>query len=471
VRVAVLAPVLACALGSLLPPLAAVASPLPAGFPTPYPDDPRCGRFGWDRRERMPRIPVAWPQVRDTSPRGDSTEAAETLARTLASDLDLTGVFQVNDETAVPRGPWLWDSDTAFDWIGWREAGAWMVLTAEVSPAKGGTVRARIDCRLTEEADSLVLGAAEAVVTPDRVVTFAHRYVNALLKCVTGVPGAFGTRIAYARRPAAGQPKEIWLVEFGSREQFQWSRDGVIAMLPAWAPGGAVAWTGYRSGDPDVYLSPCGACRASVPGGGPGILSARQGLDSGIAFSPDGTFAALTLVTDGNPDVWLIDGRTGEEVARLTDSPAIDTSPCWSPDGRRIAFVSDRDGGPQVWVMESDGRDQRALPLPGSYNTSPDWSPDGAEIAYQARGEGSPFSIWTVEVATGSLRRLTAGPWEDEEPSWSPDGRLIAFTSNRRGGHKLLYVIARDGTGAKALFTGGGDYYTPAWERTFAPPG
>jgi TolB protein len=275
----------------------------------------------------------------------------------------------------------------------------------------------------------------------------------------------FGTRITYARRARAGAPKEIWWAEFGATEQVQVSHDGTVAMLPAWAPGGAIAWTGYRRGTPEIWMTPCPSCPVRDPAGGPGgILSARPGQNSGIAFSPDGRYAAVTLAPDGNPDIWLIDARTGRDVARLTNAPAIDTSPTWSPDGRRIAFVTDRGGGPQIWVMASDGRDAHALPLPGSYNTSPDWSPDGGEIAYQNRGEGSRFSIWTYGVDTGAIRRITGGPWDDEEPAWSPDGRMLVFTSTRKG-QKLLYVVMRDGTHARPLFKDGGEYFGPAWER------
>jgi TolB protein len=116
--------------------------------------------------------------------------------------------------------------------------------------------------------------------------------------------------------------------------------------------------------------------------------------------------------------------------------------------------------------MGRDGGGQRALALPGSYNTSPDWSPDGREIAYQSRGEGAVFSIWSHDVESGATRRLTSGPWADEEPSYSPDGRKIAFTSTRRGG-KLLFVMGRDGSDPRPVFTEGGEYFTPAWERAF----
>jgi TolB protein len=418
----------------------------------------------------MPFVPVASPVVLDVTPRGDVPVAAHTLRIVLASDLDLSGVFLVLPESARPPGPALtWFTEAAFDYLGWREAGAYLVPVATVSPEPDGRVRLRIDCFVTEEGDVLRIGGAEAVVDAARIATFAHRWVNALLQCVTGLPGVLGTRIAYSRREAAGQAKEVWLAELGSPDQVRVSRDGVIAMLPAWTPGGGVAWTGYRSGNPDVWVEACPGCPEGR-GPGPRVLSARQGLNSGPAWSPDGRLVALTLEDDGNPDIFLIDPATGAEIARLTVNGGIDTSPTWSPDGRTIAFVSDRGGSPQVWLMDSDGQNPRPLPLPGSYNSSPDWSPDGAEIAYQAREEGSHFAIRAYDLRTGSSRRIAGGGWDDEEPSWSPDGRMIAFTSTRRG-RKLLFLVGADGAGARPLFPNGGDYFTPAWERPFATNG
>ena len=447
--------------------LAVPAVAAPAEFPTPTPDDPRCGGFGWVFGEPMPRIPVAWPLVEDLTANGELAKPASDLAATLAADLDLSGVFDVNAEGLAPSTSLpLWTSEAAFDYIGWREAGVYLVVAAKLSRAAGG-LRVRLDAYLTEEGDRLRIGGSEAVLPADGLERLANRWVNSLLQCITGLPGAFGTRIAYARRTAVGKPKEIFWVEFGSKEQVQVSRDGVVAMLPAWAPGGAVAWTGYRRGTPEVYLAPCEGCKLRDPGGGRGgILSDRPGQNSGIAFSPDGKIAALTLAPEGNPDIWLIDARTGAEKARLTSASGIDTSPAWSPDGRTLAFVSDRNGGPQIWLMDADGQNPRPLPLPGSYNTSPDWSPDGGEIAYQSRGDNQRFSIWAYNLDTGSTRRLSGGAWDDEEPAYSPDGRLIAFTSTR-GKTKQLFVMTREGSFARALFKDGGEYFTPAWERQF----
>lgn len=428
-----------------------------AGPPPSDAADERCLAFGWDPAKPPAPPPIAGPIVSDLSPDGSLQAAADLVRTTLSNDLDLAGAFRRLPAAAVPQtGAILWNSDEAFDYIGWADVGAFLVITGSVAPSPAGLV-VRLDAWLTEEGDRLRLPAAEAEVTLDRAPDLVHRWVNHLLRCITTVPGAFGTRIAYARRLAAGQPKEIWVAEFGSAVQAQVSHDGQGALLPAWAPGGLLAWSGYRAGNPDVYVD-------GVP------FSSRPGMNTGIAFSPDGRIAALTLAPDGNPDIYLVDAATGAELARLTSGRCIDTSPAWSPDGGRIAFVSDRAGGPQIYLMNPDGTEPRALPLPGDYNTSPDWSPDGTHIAYQSRGTGDRFVIWTVDVRTGDARPLTFGRTNDEEPSWSPDGRRIVYTSAKRGGRKALWVMDRDGSHARPLFEDAGDYFTPAWEHQFLVP-
>lgn len=430
-------------------------------YPTPFPDDHRCGQFGYIRDQSMPLIPTAWPLVQDLTITGEFDSVARNLARVVANDLGLSGVFFVRPGESTPTSSMItWNSPIAFDYLGWRKAGAWLVVVGDVSPSGDGRLRIRLDSYLTEEADVLRIGASESVVSLEGVANFGHRYVNAVLQCITGLPGAFGSRIAYSYRPRPGASKEVYYVEFGSASPVQVSRDGTVAMLPAWTPKGGIAFTGFKRGNPDTYVSACPGC----PEGRVRPLSARQGMNTGIAFSPHGGLAAITLAPDGNPDIYLIDSATGDVVARLTTSRAIDTSPCWSPDGRRITFVSDRHGGPQIWVMDSDGTDQQPFPLPGHYNTSPDWSPGGSSIVYQSRGRGSRFSIQTYDLLSGKVRRLTRSG-NNEEPSWSPDGRMIAYTHKGRGS-KELWVMSRDGMGARALFDGTGDYFNPAWERS-----
>src|SRR5690606_17443574 len=114
------------------------------------------------------------------------------------------------------------------------------------------------------------------------------------------------------------------------------------------------------------------------------------------------------LSKDGNPDIYVIDARSGRVLRRLTNSPYIDTSPEWSPTGKEIVFISDREGGPQIFVMNADGSNQRRVSMNGSYNTTPTWSPrtDERVIAYTTRDE-STFDIVTLNLDTGAYTRIT----------------------------------------------------------------
>ncbi len=421
-----------------------------ASFDSPAPADDRCGEFGWNPAIQA-TVPVAWPQIMDLSQKGVLRDDAVGLADSTAGLLAMTGAYRVLGQDVAPTGGAItWISPLAFDYLGWRQAGAWMVVTGTLTPEGDGRVRVTMMAFLTEEGDVLQVSNSSALIPRSELAGFAGRFVEALTACITGVPGMLDTRVVFARK-APGSTKEIWVTEAGSRQQRQVSRDGALAVLPAWGPAGSVAWTGYAAGNPDIYLDGK-------------KFGDRPGMNTGIAFAPDGSFAAVTWAKDSSSDIFLVDPRDGREIARLTTSPGDDMSPAWSPDSERIAFVSDRNGFPGVFVMNRDGTGQQALPLPGNYNTGPDWSPDGTKIAWQNRGEGSRFSIWTYDLVTGETRKLSRDRFNNEEPSWSSDGRFIVYTSTRNG-RKHLYIMNADGSNPRPLFEDDADYFTPAWER------
>jgi TolB protein len=174
-------------------------------------------------------------------------------------------------------------------------------------------------------------------------------------------------------------------------------------------------------------------------------------MNTGADWSPDGSKLALTLSKDGNPEIYVIDAKSGRVLKRLTHSRYIDTSPEWSPDGREIAFVSDREGSPQVFVMNADGSHQRRVSMNGSYNTTPTWSPrKGTRIlAYTTRVHGH-FDIVTLDLDSKKMVRITQHEGTNEEPAFAPNGRAIAFASVRRG-KPGIYIANADGTGKATL--------------------
>jgi len=109
-----------------------------------------------------------------------------------------------------------------------------------------------------------------------------------------------------------------------------------------------------------------------------------------------------------------------------------------SPDGRTIAFDSDRDGERGVYLADIDGRHVRRVSGNG-FAAIPSWSPNGRMLAIVRAEPGRPrvWNLWTVELATNRMRRLTSypvgQPWGG---SWFPDGRRIAYSHEAR-----LYVL------------------------------
>jgi dipeptidyl aminopeptidase/acylaminoacyl peptidase len=93
-------------------------------------------------------------------------------------------------------------------------------------------------------------------------------------------------------------------------------------------------------------------------------------------------------------------------------------------------------------VCDSDGRNPVQLTtFGGSHTGSPRWSPDGRQLAFDSRPAGLS-SIYVINAAGGSSRRLTDGKFEDVLPSWSRDGRWIYFGSRRSGDWQIWRITA-----------------------------
>lgn len=396
--------------------------------------------------------PLAVPDVRGD---GEAKALADEATRVLRKDLEISGHFK-----QVPPSTFFVDhvregmSASAVNFQRWLATGAQGLIKGTLT--RGGEQH-RLDLRLyqLDRGMEVDLGLELQPVSAKNVHTEVHRFVNAVIKFFTGTDGIFGSQIAFVSRNAKGS-KVVGLLDLDGTHRTIVSRGNTLNLLPSWSPGGgALLYTSYANGNPDLMLHPLGS-KAPI------LLSSQPGLNVGGAHSPRGNIVALTLSKDGNSEIYLISAADGSIVQRLTDNWATDTSPTWSPDGSRIAFVSDRAGSPQIYVMNADGSDVRRLTFRGNYNTTPDWSPKGDKIAFTARDERYVFDIFTVRVDTGEIERLTQDAGHNEEPSYSPDGSYIVFTSTRDGGSRL-YVMTADGLHQTPLTEKGAGYSTPAW--------
>jgi TolB protein len=286
----------------------------------------------------------------------------------------------------------------------------------------------------------------------------AHRIADMIFERLVGVPGVFGTQIAYVseeKRPD-GTKRFRLIVSDADGENAKIVADSPQPLLsPSWSPDARrIAYVSFEGDQSAVYVQ-------TLRTGTRERVSARAGVNSSPAFSPDGRTLALTLSRDqGNLDVHTLD-LTTQVLRQLTTDAAIDTEATWSPDGRTIYFTSDRAGGPQIYRvgMEPGARAQRVT-FEGIYNARPRLSPDGKQIAV-VYGQNNTYRIGVIDAANGNLQLLTNGRL-DESPSFAPNGAQIIYATRDKG-RGVLAAVTTDGLIQQEIASVAGDVREPVW--------
>lgn len=267
---------------------------------------------------------------------------------------------------------------------------------------------------------------------------------------VEGDPSLSRTSIVTVRTNTTGN--ELWIVRPNGGEPQRLGGTSSVISRPSWSLDGKnVLYTERASAQADLYLLPVGGGRKT-------LLSREPGMNADARLAPDGSAIALTLTRDGNSEIYSL---SNGQFTRLTNTWQLDGSPIWSPNGDRIAFVSGRLGANEIFVMERDGKNAEPLTGLGLNAQHPDWSPDGERIVFSARDGEKKSDIWTVDVKSRAVVRISSGAGLETEPSYSPDGRWIVFVSDRDG-ERDLWVMSADGGEARRI-TKDGNYSSPSW--------
>ncbi len=401
---------------------------------------------------QVSRVLIALPPAINQGSSSDTIGLSERLITAVERGLNLSGYFDLLEKELYPQDPAAEGMTPAFP--NWFNAGAQGLIKAAYS-LEGGGVSVTLKLFNVDKQRAVTLeGGVDQPVTLSRdpSVLQAHvsRFVDQVIKHYTGTVGFFSTSIVAVRRSQSG--KSVVRVTPDGASVSNITTSGKINILPSLSRG-RIYFTSFRDGGPHLFLYE----RGTVKG-----ISARSGLNTGAALSPNGNLLAATLSHEGSSDIYLLDPNSGDIRRRLTMSRGIDISPTWSPDGSQLAFVSDREGTPQIWVMNADGSGQRRVTFLGRYNQSPAWSPKGDLISFTSRDEKFVFDIFTIDPNDPKkITRLTQNQGNNEEPSWSPDGRHIVFSSTRSG-RSELYIMTSDGFTQRQLTQGGG-FETPSW--------
>jgi Tol biopolymer transport system component/C-terminal processing protease CtpA/Prc len=116
--------------------------------------------------------------------------------------------------------------------------------------------------------------------------------------------------------------------------------------------------------------------------------------------------------------------------------------PAISPDGSRIAFVS----GGAIWEVPATGGAAHLLVADKGEDSHPLFSPSGDKLAFVSDATGGG-DVYVLDIAAGTLTRLTHADGPDEPSGWSHDGNWVYFSSSRDnvGGFNAVYRVRISG--------------------------
>lgn len=350
--------------------------------------------------------------------------------------VDVSGTQQIVDPAQVNYGAW-------------RSKGADALVIGKIAALPGGRFDVRF--RLLDVVKQTQLVGLSYNITAAQWRATAHQIADVVYQKLTGIPGAFSSRIAYVQKQ--GKRYELRVADADGQNPRTVMRSSESVISPKFSPDGSrLAYVSFEDRKPIVYIQ-------SLQDGGRRKIAAFKGSNSAPAWAPDGKRLAVVLTRDEASRIYLIN-PDGTGLVRLTHGGSIDTEPVFSPDGQSIYFTSDRGGSPQIYRVAVSGGDPKRVSFSGNYNVSPAISPDGRYMAYITREDGW-FRVMLEELATGQIRGLTDTA-SDESPSFAPNGQSVLYATVL-GGRGILGTASLDGKTHARLSESGIDAREPDW--------
>ncbi len=380
----------------------------------------------------------------------------DDIAKIVGDDLARSGQFR-----ALPRGDMLARPTRNKDvfYRDWKAVRSDYLIIGGVQQDESGGNTVRFELHDVAAGKALLAKSFPAYPS-SKMRDVAHAISDMVYEQITGVKGAFSTRLLYVTversRTASGIRARYGLQYADS--------DGARAitvresteplMSPTWSPDGTrFAYVSFEGGYPGIWIQQASTGQREK-------LASFPGINGAPAWSPDGRQLAVTLSRDGNPEIYLYD-MTSHQMQRLTNHPAIDTEPSWSADGKSLVFTSSRSGGPQIYRLDISNQAVTRLTFDGNYNARGRLAADGRTLVMVHRDEQKRFRIATQDLERGGLRVLT-DTILDESPSLSPNGAMVIYAT-QRDGKSVLSAVSVDGRVQFVLPARQGEVREPAW--------
>lgn len=222
---------------------------------------------------------------------------------------------------------------------------------------------------------------------------------------------ADGNRIAFTYKPAVASQPEIVLANADGSGIRKWSQRGFTALSPVFSPDNKT-----------------------------------------LIFSSSGFYGSYSPIAQPHAHAWRFYASEldGSNLRELTSESFYMMSPASvSPDGKNIVIVQeslDTNREIAIYSLDRPGKPVQSLqphvPKEADHKNPllnfPNYMPDGNSILFMAGSDGKhgyDYDVYRVDLATGSLDRLTNGNGYATDLKVSADGRTAVFLKWRFDWH------------------------------------
>ncbi len=403
---------------------------------------------GWDSPTRIAVVPFGGPPLRESRRASESIQLADIVA----FDLLRSGQFSSLPNENMLSYPTKPDEVLFRDW---RILKMDYLVIGRASLEGSGKVAVAyhlFDVNLERE-----IAAERLTVPAAQIREVGHRISDTVYEEVTGIRGAFSTKILYVLVENPATDSSIYRLVMadsdGEREQVLF-QSGDSIMSPSWAPDGKrVAYVSFETGRSTIIVQ-------NLKTGQRTSVANYRGINGAPVFSPDGSKLAMSLSRDGNSEIYIKDLASGELQRVTRRASAIDTEPSWGADGNSLIFTSDRGGRPQIYRKDLVTSLVDRLTFIGDYNARARLLPSGRHLIY-VHGTDGVYHIAWQDIERDVVRILTKTSL-DESPSLAPNGTMMIYATQDRG-RGILAVVSVDSRVKYILPSSVGDVQEPAW--------
>ena len=183
-----------------------------------------------------------------------------------------------------------------------------------------------------------------------------------------------GTRLA---AEVEGATMDIWVYDLAHGTRVRLTQQGNNGG-PTWTPDGErVVFCSDRGNSFALYSAKAdGSSEAQrLPG---------TRIPAWHAWSPDARYLAITDVSLGQPDIWILPVGEGAKATPLRNSGSSEWGATFSPDGRWIAYASDESGRFEVYLEPAPGHDGARHRVSSAGGEEPRWPRKGGELFYRS---------------------------------------------------------------------------------------